>query len=79
MWVFIDVVVNIFNNLLYYYMKVYIAKDWTGVWVFANQPHLSENFGGVLPTWNGHKLTFFKLAEDWNDKLKINTFDEFNI
>ena len=44
-------------------MKVYLAEDWTGCHVFADEPHL-EKCGGMPPIWCGHKLKCFQLASD---------------
>jgi hypothetical protein len=48
-------------------MKVYLAKDWTGVHVFADVPQLKQ-CGGLPPIWCGHKLKIFdetgSLAKD---------------
>ena len=44
-------------------MKIYIAKDWTGSYVFSEPPVLMK-CGGMPDIWSGHKLNYFKLAED---------------
>lgn len=36
-------------------MKVYIAKDWTGVHVFKDIPRL-EKCGGLPEIWCGHRI-----------------------
>lgn len=36
-------------------MKIYIAKDWTGVHAFKDVPKL-ENCGGLPPIWTGPKF-----------------------
>ena len=38
-------------------MKVWIAKDWTGTYVFAEPPKLLK-CGGMPEIWSGHKLNF---------------------
>ena len=38
-------------------MKVYIAKDWTGSYVFADPPVLMK-CGGMPDIWSGHRLSF---------------------
>jgi len=38
-------------------MKVYLAKDWTGSYVFADPPVLMK-CGGIPDIWSGHKLPF---------------------
>ena len=43
-------------------MKVYLAKDWTGSYVFAEPPKLMK-CGGMPDIWSGHKLSF-QLAKD---------------
>ena len=45
-------------------MKVYLAKDWTGVHVFADVPRL-EKCGGMPPIWCGHKLNVFEITMPW--------------
>ena len=47
-------------------MKVYLAKDWRGLHVFGEEPHLLENLPAFPPTWSGYELKCFKLAEDYN-------------
>ena len=42
-------------------MKVYIAKDWTGSYVFAEPPKLMK-CGGMPDIWSGHKLGYFNIA-----------------
>lgn len=44
-------------------MKVYLARDWTGSYVFAEPPVLMK-CGGMLDIWSGHKLNYFTLADD---------------
>ena len=44
-------------------MKVYIAKDWTGSYVFAEPPSLIK-CGGMPDIWSGHKYKYFQLASD---------------
>ena len=44
-------------------MKVYLAKDWTGSYVFAEPPVLMK-CGGMPDIWSGHKLNYFVLADD---------------
>ena len=39
-------------------MKIYIAKDWTGVHVFSNPPQLKQ-CGGLPDIWCGHRLKLF--------------------
>lgn len=41
-------------------MKVYLAKDWTGVHVFKDIPRL-EKCGNLPPIWSGHRLKFFNI------------------
>ena len=36
-------------------MKVYLAKDWTGVHVFVDVPQLKQ-CGGLPEIWCGHRL-----------------------
>ena len=38
-------------------MKIYIAKDWTGVKVFAEPPVLMK-CGGMPDIWSGWRLPF---------------------
>lgn len=57
-------------------MKVWIARDWTGSHVFAEEPYLLENLSGFPPTWSGCKLPFV-LAEDM--KIPRNKALERNI
>ena len=45
-------------------MKVYLARDWTGVHVFADVPRL-EKCGGLPPIWCGHKLKVFEITMPW--------------
>ena len=44
-------------------MKVYLAKDWTGSYVFTEPPVLMK-CGGMPDIWSCHKLNCFTLAED---------------
>ena len=42
-------------------MKIYIAKDWTGVHVFKNPPQLMP-CGGIPPIWSGYNLKQFDIT-----------------
>ena len=42
-------------------MKIYIAKDWTGVHVFKDIPRL-EKCGGLPEIWSGHRLKIFDIT-----------------
>ena len=44
-------------------MKVYLAKDWTGAYVFAQPPVLMK-CGGMPDIWSGYKYKYFQLASD---------------
>ena len=49
-------------------MKVYLAKDWIGVHVFADVPRL-EQCGGLPPIWCGHKLKEFQITMPWVEDI----------
>ena len=49
-------------------MKVYLARDWTGVHVFADVPRL-EQCGGLPPIWCGHKLKAFQITMPWVEDI----------
>lgn len=49
-------------------MKVYIAKDWTGSYVFAEPPKLMK-CGGMPDIWSGHKLNYFQLTSDVEESI----------
>ena len=52
-------------------MKVWIAKDWTGTYVFADKPRLLERLSSFPPTWTGHKLKEFDLENSfYEDELQ---------
>lgn len=52
-------------------MKVWIAKDWTGTYVYAEKPKLLERLPSFPPTWSGHKLREFNLINSfYDDELK---------
>lgn len=42
-------------------MRVYIAKDWRGCYVFANEPKLLEHLPSFPPTWSGYELKYFNV------------------
>ena len=61
-------------------MKVYIAKDWRGCFVYASKPRLMENLPSFPPTWSGHKLDCFNLDDSIiEDELKFGECVERNI
>lgn len=61
-------------------MKVYIAKDWTGTYIFADKPRLLESLSAFPPTWNGHKLKEFNLENSFQeDELNSGECVERNI
>lgn len=59
-------------------MIVYLAKDWTGTYVFKEEPHLIK-CGGMPDIWTGHKLKCFELAEDIISEIPNNKFIKRNI
>lgn len=61
-------------------MKIWIAKDWTGTYVFADKPRLLEGLSGFPPTWSGHKLKCFDVTNSFQaDELKSGECAERNI
>lgn len=61
-------------------MKVWIAKDWTGTWIFQDKPHLGECPGGMPKTFSGHKLKCFDVQNSfYSDELRMNECLEVNI
>lgn len=57
-------------------MKVYIAKDWQGLKVFASPPTLSA-FTGL---WQGHRLPEFDITNSFiEDELPKGSYIERNI
>ena len=61
-------------------MKVYIAKDWRGCFVYSDKPRLVENLTSFPPTWTGHKLNCFNLENSfYKDELKSGEYIEANI
>ena len=61
-------------------MKVYIAKDWTGTYVFADKPRLLEKLPSFPPTWTGYKLKCFNLEGSFQEgELKSGECVERNI
>lgn len=61
-------------------MKVYIAKDWRGSHVFANEPKLLEHLPAFPPTWSGHELKEFDISGSFTeDELPDNKYVERNI
>ena len=61
-------------------MKVWIAKDWTGTYVFADKPKLLEKLSSFPPTWTGHKLKEFNLENSfYEDELQCGECVERNI
>ena len=45
-------------------MKVYLAKDWTGVHTFKEPPHLKK-CGNLPEIWCGHKLEIFDITSSF--------------
>ena len=61
-------------------MKVWIAKDWTGTYVFADKPRLLEKLPSFPPTWTGYKLKEFNLENSfYEDELKCGECVKRNI
>lgn len=58
-------------------MKVYIAKDWTGLHVFENPP-VFMNCGGMPKIWSGHKL-FFDITNSFKEEISKGNYIEKNI
>lgn len=59
-------------------MKVYIAKDWTGSYVFAEPPKLMQ-CGGMPDIWSGHKLSFDITNSFVEDEIPRGRYLERNI
>ena len=59
-------------------MKVYIAKDWTGCYVFAEPPSLMK-CGGMPDIWSGHKLPFNITGSFTEDEIPKGQYIERNI
>ena len=61
-------------------MKVYIAKDWRGCHVFANEPKLLEHLPSFPPTWSGHELKCFDMNGSFvEDEIPKGEYIERNI
>ena len=60
-------------------MKVYIAKDWRGVHVFANIPKLLK-CGGMPDIWSGYELKEFNAKGSFiEDEIPKGEYVERNI
>ncbi len=60
-------------------MKVYLAKDWVGVHVFADVPSLLK-CGGLPPIWSGHELKEFNIHGSFiEDEIPKGEYIERNI
>ena len=61
-------------------MKVYLAKDWRGSHVFANEPKLLEHLPAFPPTWSGLELKEFNSSGSFaEDEIPHGEYIERNI
>lgn len=59
-------------------MKVYIAKDWRGCYVFAEPPVLMK-CGNMPDIWTGHRLPFDINGSPTEDEIPRGRYLERNI